>query len=858
MNRETGHTMKPKRAGFLGMAVILWMGPGAEPVVLAKGGVEDKARLLSVRLAPQEVRLRGVGASQRLLVMGRFSDGLERDVTSESQVSLSGPRIAEIAKGARLVAVADGQGTVKASYGGLVARTTVRIEGSNEKRPFSFGRDLGAIFTKRGCNSSDCHGSVKGKGGLKLSANALYPREDYKWIVEGGIYQVLSAESGGPKIPRVNLKEPEQSVLLQKPTMSIAHGGGQRFGKDSADYATILEWVRGGAPYGDTAAEEGVRIEKVEVYPSETVLDGQGAQQLLVTAQFSNGQREDITDQVLYQSNNSEVVEVSETGRVRARKTGETAVLIRAAGHALSATIGVIEKAVSNYPVIERNNVIDEHIFTKLKKFNIVPSEVSSDGEFLRRVCLDVTGTLPPPERVREFLSSRDARKRDKLIDVLLNSPEYVDYWTFRFADLYRVGVYPNNGNPKESQSYWEWIRSSVSENKPYNEIAQERLAPQGYEGASRHYLPYGSVAQVSDVVAEEIRVFMGRRLDCAQCHNHPFESWSQDQFWGVAGFFGPLTSLNGLIIDDHQANAMTTVGNVRVGGGKVIHPRTKKEVEPAFLDGRVLPKSSMADPRLELAKWMTSHPYFAEATVNRMWGYFFGRGIVDPVDDFRSTNPPTHPDLLEALSQDFRQHGYDLKRLIRLIAQSKTYQLSSAPRETNKDDRINYSRAVPRPLDAEVLLDAICQVTGVPEVFHTAINLKDRGEEPPGTRAINLKEPDRYPSRFLEIYGRSLRLSLPDRNGQANLGQALHMLAGSTYTKKLSEEGSRVDRLLKSGASNREVIEELCLAALSRFPTREEHAKVAEVIRQRSSRREAIEDLLWGLISSREFAENH
>jgi len=325
-----------------------------------------------------------------------------------------------------------------------------------------------------------------------------------------------------------------------------------------------------------------------------------------------------------------------------------------------------------------------------------------------------------------------------------------------------------------------------------------------------------------------------------------------------MAAFFGPLTSLGGLIIDNNAEDGETSAGNVRLGGGKVIHPRTKKEVEPTFLDGQVRPRNEQADLRLELAKLMTSHPYFAEAIVNRMWGHFFGRGIVDPVDDFRSTNPPTHPALLQALAEDFREHGCDLKHLMRIIVQSRTYQLSSSPNETNKDDKINYSKAMPRPLDAEVLLDAISQVTGVPEVFYAAANLKDRGEEPRGTRAINLKEPDRFPSRFLEIYGRSLRLSLPERKGQANLGQALHMLAGSTYTEKLSAEGSRLDRLLKRNASNGEVMEELSLAALSRFPKAEEQVKVEEVLRRRAPRKDAIEDLIWGLISSREFSNNH
>ena len=815
--------------------------------------------LLSVRLVPENVRLWSRNASQRFLVLGTYSDGLKRDITKESQFSISDSRVAKVDPAGRVMALADGEVVLTAQVEGERVKANIRIQGSEEEKPFSFARDIGGIFTKRGCNTSDCHGSVKGKGGFKLSMNVLYPREDYKWIVEGGVYQVLSAESGGPKEPRIKLEQPEKSLLLLKAAFAVPHGGGQRFNEDSTDYHAILNWIRNGAPYGKEDEEARVQIERVEVFPREVALETQGKHQLLVTAHLSNGRQEDITEQVLYVSNNPEVVKVSPEGLVKGVRTGETAVVIRAAGHALSATFGVIAEPIPDFPEVPRRNFIDEHVFAKLRKFNIIPSELSSDAEFLRRLCLDVTGTLPPPERVRGFLASRDPQKRDKLIEILLNSPEYVDYWTFRFADLFRVAYWAQAGHV-HSKMYWEWIRDGVARNRPYDQVARERIAGQGYDGPSSHYFGTGGELPLPpNMMAEQVRVFMGRRLDCAQCHNHPYESWSQNQFWGLTAFFGRLTragqagGIGGggtVIFDDPE-------GHGEYGEGvKVIHPRTKEEVQPVFLEGTMLPESERADLRWKLAEWMTSHPYFAEATVNRMWGSFFGRGFVDPVDDFRLTNPPSHPELLKELAKDFKEHGYDRKRLIRLIVRSRVYQLSSRPNQTNKEDVMNYSHALPRAMDAEVLLDAISRLTGIAEDFYFYQNTGAR--LPPGTPAINIIYPDHFPSRFLKAYGQPNRLAVPERKVEPNLKQALAMLAGPVYTSKVSKAGGRVERLLESGASDQQIIEELYLTSLSRHPTVEEKADLEKMIAGRPSRKEAVEDLVWGLIASREFAYSH
>src|SRR5262249_55564685 len=427
-----------------------------------------------------------------------------------------------------------------------------------------------------------CHGSVKGQNGFKLSMSALYPREDYTWIVQGGTYQVLTAEQTKPRKPRINPEKPEQSLLLLKATAAVKHGGGERFAEVSADYLEILDWIKKGAPYSE--GEEAARITRLEIEPRQVVLDMKGKQQLLVTAQLSNGRREDMTDKVLYISNNEEVAQVSPEGRLEAVRAGETAVVVRAAGQVATVGVAVITPALTEYPPVKGRNLIDDHVFAKLRKLRIVPAPLSRDDEFLRRVCLDLTGTLPPPERVREFVADRDPDKRDKLIEVLLDSPQFVEFWTYRFADLFRVN-HTSLQKIKRTHSHLEWVRLSIARNKPYDQMARERIAAQGYGGPTSHVFRVGDFIAPQEVMAEELRVFGGVRLECAQCHNHPFEAWSQDQFWGLAAFFGQLTHAGSeeeaLLIDFPAGEAG------RKTLRPVTHPRTKQPVKPAFPAGR-------------------------------------------------------------------------------------------------------------------------------------------------------------------------------------------------------------------------------------------------------------------------------
>ena len=675
-------------------------------VSLADAGLESE-KLVSLTIVPAEATVSGNGLSRQFVLIGTYADGFNRDLTLRGDWTLSDPDAGDFLTGGRLTARSTGNVTLTARFAGRTATSAVRVKVSEEKRPFSFRRDIGAILTKRGCNTTDCHGTVKGKGGLKLSANALDAKEDFGWIVEGGTFQVLTAESKGPRIPRVDKKNPEQSLILTKPT-DDDHGGGKRFDVGSADYLAILQWIRRGAPYGEET-EGSAAVVKVDVFPPEIVLEMSGQHQLLVTAHLSDGSTEDLSGQVMYVPTDPLVIEVSDTGVVKPLKPGETSILIRAAGFAVSTRVGVVQEAVANYPEVRSRNFIDRFVFAKLRKFNVVPSELSSDAEFLRRICLDLAGTLPPPERVREFLSSIDPDKRNQLIESLLQSPEYVDYWGFLFSDLMRATFVTSN-DAAMTKAYEDWVVNSIAANKPYDQMAREKIAATGFSAPARNLQYVGEPLAPEQIMAEQIRIFWGKRLDCAQCHNHPFEIWTQNQFWGLTAYYGGLEELRGSKVFFDRLD--------RDWGKPVAHPRTHAKVSPTFIDGTPLSVDERLSPRARLAEQIIASPDFAEAAVNRVWGYLFGRAIVAPVDDFRATNPPTHPELLDALAKDFRARGYDLKQLIRTIVQSRTYQLSGEPNDTNRDDKINYSRALPRPMEAAVLLDAISSATGVEEHF--------------------------------------------------------------------------------------------------------------------------------------------
>ncbi|MBI3697347.1 MAG: DUF1553 domain-containing protein [Acidobacteria bacterium] len=699
-----------------------------------------------------------------------------------------------------------------------------------DKPRLSFVKDIVPIFTKSGCANSNCHGSIRGQNGFKLSLFGYEPELDYEAIVK--------AQDGR----RINRADPAQSLILQKPTFSIPHGGGERFKIGSLEYNAILDWLRDGATY-DSAGSP--RLQTLRVTPEETILTGIGARrQLAVSGTYTDGSTEDLTRKVQYTANDESVVEVSPNGEIRTRRAGETAIMVRTLGKAVAARIAVVENPpMKNYPEAARNNFVDELVYSKLRRLNIVPSPLSSDEEFLRRVYLDTVGVLPTLEETRQFLDSADPRKRSQLIDRLLERPEYAELWATRFSDLFRVGLLDQGR--KGGRLIYNWIRKSIAEDKPYNQFSTELMTASGnlFFNPTANFYYVTEFSEPENLATNISQVFLGVRLECARCHNHPWEKWTQDDFWGFAAFFGRMG-----IKDTYQNDESQVLLKAK---GEVLHPKTKKPVAPKYLDGPGETEGLDEDIREKLAAWITSpnNPRFARAIMNRVVKHYLGRGLVEPVDDFRVTNPPSNEALLDALAQDFVRNGYSLRHSIRLILNSRVYQATSEPNETNRSDPINYSRYYVKRLMAEQLIDAISQVTGLPEKYRGYL---------PGTRAMSI--PQGAPSYFLSTFGRmKAREVICERENQPDMAQAMHLISGETLHKKTTAKGGLLDQWLADAAiSDEEIVRRLFVAALTRSPDAREMALALEPIRAKGERRQAFEDVLWAIFNSKEFLYNH
>ena len=703
---------------------------------------------------------------------------------------------------------------------------------SAEKPKLSFVKDIVPIFTKSGCANSNCHGSIRGQAGFKLSLFGYEPDLDFDAIVKN--------QDGR----RINRSDPAKSLILLKPTFSMPHGGGERFKVGSLEYEAILDWVRDGATY-DSAGSP--RLKTLRVTPEEITLIGLGTKhQLSATGTYTDGTSEDLTRKVQYTPNDESVVEVSPTGEIQTRRVGETAIMVRTLGKAVAARIAVVaEPPMANYPDVERNNFVDDLVFTKLRRLNIVPSPLSSDYEFLRRVYLDTVGLLPTLDETKEFVESRDPGKRAKLIDRLLARPEFAEVWATRFADLYRTGLLDQGY--KGGRLLYNWLRKSILEDKPYNQFATELLTASGQlkfnPTANFYYVT--EFSEPENIATDISQVFLGVRLECARCHNHPWEKWTQDDFWGFAAFFGRMG-----IKDTYENDESQVLLKVK---GEVIHPKTKKPIGPKYLDGPSEVEAPDEDVREKLAAWITSpkNPWFARAITNRMVKHYLGRGMVEPVDDFRVTNPPSNQALLDALAKDFVDNGYSLHHMARVILNSRVYQLTSEPNETNRTDTINYSRYYVKRLMAEQLADSITEVTGVPEKY--------RGHML-GTHAMAI--PQGAPSYFLATFGRmKAREVICERDTQPDMVQAMHLISGETLMRQTTAKGGNLDRWMADASlTDEDVVRKIFLAAVVREPDHREietallplQAKGAE------SRRQALEDVLWTVFNSKEFLFNH
>lgn len=691
----------------------------------------------------------------------------------------------------------------------------------------SFVKDVIPVLTKSGCANSNCHGSIRGQAGFKLSLFGYEPELDYEAIAKAGDGR------------RIDLATPRNSLILSKPTYQVAHGGGERFAVDSFEYRALLDWIQSGAPF-DSAGSP--RIQSLSVTPEQVTLVGVGsARNLTAVATYTDGSREDVSRKVQYTPEDETIVEVGPAGELKAARAGETVVMVRTLGKAVAARIAVVASAPGRlYPNIARNNFVDDLTLAKLRRLNIVPSDLSSDAEFLRRAYLDVVGVLPTIEESLEFFGSNDPQKRVTLIDRLLERPEYAEVWATRFSDLYRVGSLVGN---KAARETYNWIRDSVRGDKPYNQFATELLTSSGgvVSNPGANFYRIAVKLEPPEMATNVSQVMLGVRLECARCHNHPFEKWTQDDFWGFAAFFGRIKGKSG-------TNQFQVALKDKL---ELQHPVSKKPVVPKMLDGDIVTEGPDEDIREMLATWITSsrNPWFARSFVNRVWKHYMGRGFVEPVDDFRITNPPSNPELLDALAEDFVQHNYSLRHLARVILNSRAYQLSSIPNDSNRQDERNYSTYIVRRLMAETLMDAIAQVSGVPEVYRF---------QKPGTRAMTI--PAGTPNYFLETFGRTRRDTICERDDQPAMAQAMHLIAGDTLQKKIAGKNGTLDRLLNDPYMTDEaIVRRLFMSSLVRQPTGREVAVALEPMgKGPDARRQAFEDLLWTLLNSKEFMFNH
>ncbi len=714
-----------------------------------------------------------------------------------------------------------------------------QLDSETEASTPLFLKDIAPILDKMGCSAGLCHGKFGGQGGLNLSLLTLNPESDYEPIVH---------HSRGR---RINLIDPEQSLLFLKPTGQIPHEGGMRFEPTSDEADTILQWISAGAPF----SPDEPRLEKLEIEPNETTFSAVGeTKQLKVLAYFTDGSTKDVTHQVVYESKDEPVATVTESGMVTSIRWGGTAILARFLGVVSSSFLTVPrEDDGQPYPDITTNNFIDDFVAAKLKKLNVRPSELSSDAEFIRRVYLDTVGKLPTSDEVKEFLDESKPDKRARLIDTLMDTNEWVNLRTLKMADMLRVhprrlgnGEFGDRG----ATLFHEFIHDSVNENKPYDQFVNQILTATGstYQyGPTNYFRIEREPAGRAETTAQ---VFLGIRLSCARCHKHPFDEWTTDDYWNFAAFTGKVGIRGGELYQEQVVfnNPTGRVINQSVQGNR------GQVAQPTFLGGDTLPEAYREKAIQHLADWMTadSNPYFAKATVNRLWSYYFGRGIVDPVDDMRATTPPSVEGLLEALAEEFVRSEFDTKHIIKLIMNSRTYQLSAAPNETNELDDRFFSRFMPRPLMAQILLDVLNDVTGSTEKY---------GRYPEGMRAVEVPLP--VSSRFLNLFGRSDREFLGNLDPllEPTLTQALHIINSPYVNGKLRNRNGTITKLLEPKTGEKmqpaELATELYLMTLSRLPTDSELDTATSYLKNEETRREDTEDLLWALISSRSFLFN-
>ena len=694
----------------------------------------------------------------------------------------------------------------------------------------NFLRDVAPVLNKAGCTSGPCHGAAKGKNGFKLSLRGYDPQFDYEAL----LYDLAGR--------RFNRADPGRSLMLAKPTQQLAHGGGLRFEKDSDYYKTIYNWIAQGVPFGDPAKDT---VAAIEVEPKEIAMPKPGeTAQVRVLARFVDGQSRDVTKEATIESNVPDVAKVDAQAKVSGERTGEATMLVRYQGKYGTIPVTILNpKPGFVWKALPQHNYIDTHIDAKLQKLKIQPSGLTDDATFLRRVTLDLTGQLPTPDEVRGFLADTTPTKlkRSKWIDKLIARPAYTDYWTIKWGDLLQSSR--KYLGEKGTFAFREWIRDSIATNKPYDKMARELLTSRGssYEDPAGNY--FRATREPKPTMEKTTQVFMGVRLVCAQCHDHPFERWTQNQYFQMSAFFSAVGLRPGYEIGEEIVFDQRADYDMK-------HPKDSRVVAPEFLVASTVPVPIPSDDRRRdaLATWLASkqNPFFAKAIANRVFSYFFGRGIIDPVDDIRASNPAVNPALLDALTKDLTDHNFDIQYLMRTIANSRAYQAAITPNEWNDKDTDNFSHAAPRRVGAEALMDAVASAAGARPNFP---------EVPEDTSATQLPDPHVGKDGFLDLFGRPSRESACEceRRVDLSLPQALNLVNGRTISDAVADPKGRVAKLILGGKSDAAIVEEMYLAAFSRLPNKAESERGQKYL-SGGARAVRAQDLLWALLNSKGF----
>ena len=781
-----------------------------------------------------ELTLSGRDARLQLIVAAVSPDGQTRDVSRQVELTADPEGIIEF-DGALLIPKQDGTTTISASVpSGASVQTEIRVTDMGNEAEISFPGKIIPIFTKLGCNGGGCHGKASGQNGFKLSLLGFGPPEDHEHLIK---------ESRGR---RISLANPDGSLLLLKAINASPHGGGQRLQKESHEYRILSRWISQGMPYGDGDQPQVVSI---EVIPQHRRMQPDTGQQVSVIATYSDGSVEDVTRAAVFESNDPEMASVSETGLVELGSVvGDVAVMTRYQGHVsvFRADIPLARKSGEpspSYPETS-DNLVDELVWGKLRSLGVPVSSRCDDSTFLRRVTLDIAGRLPTVEEATQFLADSSSHKREAVVDQLLASGDYADHFAAKWNAILR-----NRRSGDQLQfttlAFHQWIRDSVLSNQPYDQFVREIVTASGSVASHPPVAWFQQVPDTNQRIEDAAQLFLGQRIQCARCHHHPYEKWSQADYTQLSAFFVTISKKK-----DGDPNEPIFFS--RVGAATAVDPNSGQNLMPAGLDAEAVAIDSRDDPRVAFAEWMTEpeNPFFARALVNRYWKHFLGRGLVEPEDDLRVTNPPSNPELLDGLASYFVESGFDTKSLIRLIVTSHTYQLDSDALEDNLGDRRSYSRYYPKRLQAEVLLDSIDRVTQSPTRF---------AGMPPGTRAVALPDTN-FSSYFLTVFGRpqSTTACECERSQEANLSQSLHLLNSGEIQGKLSSDTGRAAKLASDPRSDQEKIQELYRIALCRLPNDAELKTTLTYVSSKEHRREAYEDVIWSLINSKEFLFNH